>query len=350
MLFRTVAYVWVMTEFGGDWDRFENHHLGEWHGRSLALSAQAQLLLSCQYLLQSTTIIRSKTNPENVHLTFQVQLTDSEPAEPVSASIRYNLSSFHVFADGTYSSDHSFPEIPLLVPEDHAQPQSGIQFTLPISSTERVRCFLLYDAQRNLQTVLLLEEVRASLFDTRQPLALTSLVGKWCGQAETFRHETDSKRAVGFGKSNSPTSRAKRQYSDEDLPQQLKNPSGSDDGLLKTKTTVNFGWYPSSGKLRRSTVLQDMQDHELLHTVTHGAAQDCGLFDCAVFDQGTPSETIMLILSNACFVLAPMKRVRGVSVAAELGCLITPGFRRRITRMYGRSVVASETLASESMS
>ncbi|CDF32655.1 unnamed protein product [Chondrus crispus] len=213
---------------------------------------------------------------------------------------------------------------------------------------------MLYDSARVLHAVLLLEEVRAGLFDTRAPLALTSLVGEWKGQCETFRHLAADSHPLGFAakpSAKSPSRRAARHYSEEDLPPELKNPSSGPDGLLKTKTVVQFGWDPGAGTVRRATVLTDMQGNELGRSVVYGAIMpdQNGLFDVATFESNTENESVFVALPNACFVMAPAKRVRGITAVGELGCLITPGFRRRLVRIYGKSSVVSETLSSESL-
>ena len=209
---------------------------------------------------------------------------------------------------------------------------------MTVSASERVRVFLLYDNQRNLSSVVLLEEVRAGLFDTRAPVALTSLVGEWRGQAETFRHPSPQSRPLDSAK-----------YSPDDLPPQLKNPSSTGDGLLRTATTVSFAWDPAKATVRRATILRDMSDNQLGSSVVYGLVDEAGMFDIARFDTHSSSESLLLTLTNACFISAPIKRIRGVSASAELACLVTPTFRRRILRIYGTNSVVSDTLASESL-
>lgn len=344
-----------MPSFGEDWERFSSRHLGEWHGRSLALSTtDGSFLSAVNYRLSSTSVCPSQTNPSSLLLKCQVRQDSDEPTQsPPGWLLRYNLDKFHCFADGSYSADHALTEIPMLLPETKRVTHYAIEIALPVSATERIRTFLLYDKERILEAVLLLEEVRSGLFDTREPLALTTLVGEWKGLSQTFRHEPDPQRAFGFGRDasrQSPTRRARREYSDEDLPPQLKDPSGGSDGLIKSKTVIRFGLDPANGKLRRSTVLRDMQDNELGQSVVYGTVEgEAGrLFDMARLEAKSATESVLIPMNNATFVVAPVKRVRGVPAAAELGCLITPGFRRRLVRMYGKASVVSETLSSES--
>lgn len=345
-----------MTNFGEDWDRFSSRHLGEWHGRAIALSIpDASLLSSTNYRTSSDSVTLSRTNPSSLLLKWNIQPDSTDTAtSPSEIILRYNPDKFHCFPDGSYSADHALVELPLILPDAHPIAQHAIEIALPVSATERTRSFMLYDESRVLHTLVLLEEVRSGMFDTKEPLALTSLVGEWRGLSETFRHENEDKRAVGFERkqgANSPTRRARRKYSEEDLPSQLKNPSGGKDGLIKTKSSVRLGWDPTNGTVRRSTVLSDMQDHELGRSVVYGIvdSQVKGLFDVTRFESNTATETLFVALNNGCFVTAPVKRVRGVSATAELGCLITPGFRRRLVRIYGKSSVASETLSAESL-
>lgn len=344
-----------MTSYGEDWDRFASRHLGDWQGRSLAITVpQGALISASSYRLSSPSTALSKTNASSLLLTSTLS-ADVRPAPaPAPFLLRYNLEKFHCFPDGAYSADHTLLEIPHLLPAASSLAHHAIEFALPVSATERIRCFLLYDAARALHALLFLEEVRSALFDTRPPLALTSLVGEWQGQCEIFRHDPDDNRSVGFAAkpaAKSPTRRAARNYSEDDLPAELKNPSGGEHGLFKTKTVVRYGWDPAKGTVRRATVLADMQGNELGRSVVYGAihAAQTGLFDVARFESNTENESIFVALPNACFVMAPRRRVLGVSAVAELACLITPSFRRRLTRIYGRSSVASETLSSESL-
>lgn len=342
-----------MTSFGEDWDRFASRHLGEWFGRSLAISvSNGALINALPYHLSSQSVSLSQTNPSSLLLSCTV--TSSDDSNSAQLLIRYNLNKFHCFTDGSYSADHTLIDLSLLLPPQHRIAQYAIEFALPVSATERVRCFMIYNKLRELDAIILLEEVRSSLFDTREPLAFTSLVGEWRGQSETFRHRDENDSPQGFaarGKPSSPSRRARRSYSEEDLPSELKNPSGSDDGLLRTKTVVQYGWDPVKGTVRRATVLSDMQDNELGRSVIYGQVDsnsDC-LFDITRFGQNSANETLFFALNNGCFVMSPMRRVRGVPATGELGCLITAGFRRRLARTYGKTTVASETLASESL-
>lgn len=346
-----------MASFGDDWERFASRHLGDWHARSLAVSvADGSLVSSASFHLSSKSPTRSQTNPSSLLLPWSVTCDDLDGGRGRVASelhLRYNLAKLHVFTDGTYSADHSLVELGSILPPGHDFAHFAIEFALPASSTERVRAFLLYDESRVLTSLLLLEEARSGLFDTREPLAVSSLVGSWCGISETFRHNAEDDRGVGFGLQNlpSPSRRARRAYDEEDLPSELKNPSGGEDGLLKTKSSIQFGWDPIKGTVRRATVLSDMQDHELGRSVIYGAldSNTGGLFDFIRFESNTATESVLAALNNACFVMAPMKRVRGVPASGELGCHIAPGFRRRLLRIYGKTSVASETLASESL-
>lgn len=344
-----------MSSYGDDWDRFSSRHLGDWQGRSLAISvADGSLVSATSYRLSSQSVTLSKTNESSLLLTWTLENESEDAALSTNMLLRYNLEKFHCFPDGSYSADHTLLEMAHLLPNAHRVAHHAIEFALPVSATERIRCFMLYNKARNLENVLLLEEVRSGLFDTREPLALTSLVGEWKGQCETFRHEVENDRPIGFHSKpagKSPTRRARRVYSEDDLPSQLKNPSGGEDGLLKTKTSVHFGWDPAKGVVRRATMLTDMQGNELGRSVVYGSvsAENGGLFDIARFESNTANESVFVALNNACFAMAPMKRVRGVPAAGELGCLITPGFRRRLVRIYGKNTVASETLSSESL-
>lgn len=346
-----------MGSFGDDWERFSSRHVGEWHIRALAISvSDGSLLSSGSFVITSQPPKRSRINPSSLLLKWNVRDAGSETALRGESELllRYNLDKLHVFADGSYSADHTLVELDWILPPAYAIAQHAIEFALPVSATERVRAFLVYDERRVLRCLLLLEEARSGLFDTREPLSLTSMTGEWRGVSQTFRYDDEDQPGNGFGapKRPSPSGRSRRVYDTEDLPPQLKNPSGGDDGLLKTKTVVQFGWDPTKDTVRRATMISDMQDHELGRSVIYGDidSNDVGLFDIARFESNSPNESVFAVLNNACFIMAPVKRVRGVPSTAELGCHVTPGFRRRIVRVYGKRTVTSETLTSESLS
>lgn len=346
-----------MASYGDDWERFSSRHLGHWHARSLAISvADGSVISSASFRLSSHAPVQSQTNPSSLLLPWSVLHDTSNSHSPDSETaelhLRYNLDKLHVFADGTYSADHSLLELCSILPSTHSCVPYAIEFALPASATERVRAFLLYDDNRTLTALLLLEEARSGLFDTRAPLAISSLVGHWAGISETFRHDAASPGGGGFArKTPSPSKRARRVYDENDLPEQLKNASGGGDGLMKTKSAVQFGWDPIKGTVRRATVLSDMQNYPLGRSVIYGAldSNDGGLFDFIRFESRGASESLLAALNNGCFIMAPVKRVRGVPASGELACHITPGFRRRVLRIYGKTTVASETLASESL-
>jgi Domain of unknown function (DUF3598) len=59
--------------------------------------------------------------------------------------------------------------------------------------------------------------------------------------------------------------------------------------------------------------------------------------------------SLLLALSSGCYVSAPLKRARGVPSTSELGCLLTPNLRRRISRTYSDKGLASESLVTEAL-
>lgn len=344
-----------MESFGADWDRFTARHLGDWHGRALALSPRdGSLLRACSYQLVTDSVALSRTNRSAVHVAASVV---PEGAAPQPLLTRYNLDTFHCFADGSFSAEHFLLGLQAFLPPGSPASSSAVELALPLSASERVRCFMLYDGTAELTAVVLLEEARAGMFDSREPLCLSALLGEWRGRSETFRHSDENAgAAVGFGSTtkrfDSPTARrGHSSYSDEDLPNELKNPSSGEDGLLKTQTQVSFGWNPSEGTVRRATVLSDMSGNELGSTVSYGTvhSEQAGLFDLIRFAPDTADEAVSIAMSNSCWLTAPRKRVRGVASSCELGCLVTAGYRRRLARVYGKTSVASETLSAESL-
>ncbi len=325
---------------GQDWARFCARHLGDWDGRCVVVVASTGALEGVhEYQLTSKGVSMSKSNPSSALINYA--LSDGR-----ILTLRYDVRNFHVFADGSYTADHYVLDLSAVTGLPTATP-FAVEAALPLSASERVRAFLLYDDTRALTHIALLEEAVGGLFDTRAPLSLTALVGEWRGPRETFRHSSTR----GFGDA-SPTTRARTPYSEEDLPRQLKDPSGAPDGTLRTQGAVRWGWDPVADTVRRATVVSDMRGKVLQNLTLYGRREALpgAMFDVVRFGgAGDPDESVLLALNNGCYVQAPLRRARGVPAAAELCCLVTPAFRRCVKRVYGREGVASETLSSESM-
>lgn len=308
----------------------------------MVCASTGKLTGSREYALRSAGVTMSRANPSSALVKYSLP-------EGHELTLRYNVSGFHVFADGSYSADHFVLDLSPLTGLETGSTPFAVEAALPLSATERVRAFLLYDDSRSLTHIALLEEAIDGLFDTREPLSLTALVGEWRGPRETFRHE-DLPR--GFGAAISPTARARTPYTPDELPRELQDSSAAADGTIRTQGAVRWGWDPAADTVRRSTVVSDMRGNELENLALYGRCEAVpgAMFDLIRFGTpGDPDESILLALNNGCYVQAPLRRARGVPAAAELCCLITPAFRRCVRRVYGRKGVASETLSSESM-
>lgn len=348
-----------MTNYGPSWDRFCSRNLGKWTGRSIAVSGDsARLVSSNEYILSVESLSPLRSNPDYVQLKANLLLNEFE-VEPKQAesdhknmiSSRYNASSLWVFEDGSYTADTRFLSLSNILPRESVIP-FAIEHSLSLSATERVRAFFIYDTGDHLETVVILEETREGLFENRAPLAITSLVGNWNGQAEAFHRPPAFSSFRGFGSSKSNNKSGthgglpQTQYSKEDLPDELKHGSAGKEGLMRMKTSVSYGWDPTAGSVRRTTSLADMQGVELGTSTLYGkiCSEDGSLFDII----RCSDNSVIIALSNGCYVSAPKNRARGIPASSELGCLLTPHFRRRCVRTYASHGLASEMLASES--
>jgi Domain of unknown function (DUF3598) len=200
-----------------------------------------------------------------------------------------------------------------------------------------------------LQTILHCEETREGLFENRTPLAFTSLLGDWYGQAETL-HRTDStsnSRFSGLGTKRQRPQPSARSFSKEDLPDELKHSSAGKDGLMRFQTSVSYRWDPAANAVRRTTALADMSGEELGTSIIYGRIEE---ESGALFDVIRCSDNSIIIpLPGGCYVSAPLSKARGVPASSELGCLVTPNYRRRCVRTYSAAGLASESVATESM-
>lgn len=348
-----------MADQGPSWERFCNRNLGKWTGRSIALHGDsARLVCSREYTLSTESLSPLKSNSDFMLLNAKLDVNasgahgESGLSADSAISVRYDANSLWVFEDGSYTSDTRLLSLSCILPRDSVIP-FAIEHSLSLSATERVRAFLTYDADDHLETVVILEEAREGLFENRAPLAFTSLVGNWNGQAEAFRRPSVLPSSRGFGPSkrqpgaNAPQAGLPQQeHSQEDLPDELKHGSAGKEGLMRMKTSVSYGWDPQTGSVRRSTFFSDMQNVELGRSTLYGKIQDDegGLFDVI----RCSDNSVIVTLSNGCYVSAPRNRARGIPASSELGCLITPHFRRRCVRTYAAHGLASELLASES--
>jgi hypothetical protein len=294
----------------------------------------------------------SRSNPNFVLLSAELRSTASESGEEHArlpdVTFRYDTSSFFVFEDGSYSADMRLLTLSSLLPESSTVP-FAIEHALPVSATERVRVFLIYDAFDQLQTVVHCEETREGLFENRTPLAFTSLLGDWCGQAETLHRTSSTSNVPGssFGAKRQKPLPRPPSFSKEDLPDELKHSSAGKDGLMRLQTSVSYRWDPSGNAVRRTTALADMSGQELGTSIIYGRiSQEIG----ALFDLIRCSDNSIIVpLPSGCYVSAPLSKARGVPASSELGCLITPNYRRRCARTYSTTGLASEMIATESM-
>lgn len=353
-----------MEDLSPSWNRFCGTQLGKWSGRAVVISASGGLVHSGTYTVSTTSVSPSRSNSSFRILALETRSPpDSDSA--ATAEIRYDTEDLHVFDDGSYTASHRLLSLPYALPKSSRAIPLAIEHVLVLSATERMRVFLTYDTTDAFVSAVVLEEARESLFENRPPLAFTSILGEWSGVAESLQrvYGSDGGKAGsgrrpfrgGFGASASSRSGGSRmgdvspfsEYSEEDLPPELQHPSRkADNGLMRFRTLVKYGWDPSSDTLRRTTTLTDMQGVELGMSTVYGevVAEDGALFDIVKCSD----DSIVLTLSNGCWVSAPLSRARGVPGTSELGCLVTPSARRRCTRTYGVKGLASETLVTES--
>lgn len=153
-------------DLGPSWDRFVSSHLGDWAGRSLALSPAGRLLRSEAYALSTTSVAPLKSNPAFVLVSATVTADGADPTAARAMDARYDAADLHVFDDGSYTAKHRLLALPHLPDGTPAAPVA-IEHTLSLSATERARVFLAYDADGALDSVVLLEEARHGLFEVR---------------------------------------------------------------------------------------------------------------------------------------------------------------------------------------
>lgn len=301
------------------WRRFANAHLGQWDGRCVTLRVQdGCVCVRNEYALCLRSCTRSVTNHSTMLTTWAHTSTND-------LVLRYDMSTFHCFSDASYTAHHTLINLSPFT-DEHITHAVATELVLMTSATERARVFLVYDSQAMLQYIVHLEEVRLQLFDTRAPLSFTALLGEWTGMAETYRHACKEERKSDI--------------------------SELEGSMLRTRVRVRYAWNPRAGTVRRVTQWSDLDGRILGYATVYGKLEqrDGAWLDSITFgENGAPDEVTCVLLPNAAYVLAPRRRVRGVPVAMEMGCLLTPTFRRRIVRVYGKTSVASETLSAERM-
>jgi Domain of unknown function (DUF3598) len=392
-----------MGDHGKSWDRFISRHLGDWTGRSLAVTAGAKLISAQSYHLSTSSVAPSKANPSYILLSADITPCEDGPIDPSADSAvgpkewqtaqqiasRYDIDSMFVFEDGSFTSDSRLLSLGRLLPREAGAIPFAIELALMLSATERVRVFIVYDSQSKLESICLAEETREGLFENRPPLAFTSLVGAWNGISETLHRPNVKTPFSGFGKANrmsaaQPVTGIGNTYSKEDLPPELRAGSAGKDGLLRLKSSQVFSWDPTHDSVRRvrllrlpyridsisncctllltrvssrlsflflafckTTVLRDMSEVELGSSTVYGKvdAESGSMFDLVTCSDNT----LLLALSNGCYVSAPVLRARGIASTSEFGCLVTPNLRRRISRTYSDKGLASESLVTEAL-
>jgi len=190
------------------WAHYASRHVRAWRGKCLVVNpAGGALLHSTTYRLTPDGEAVERTSRNGgvaIHLTH----TYTFPAAPGGATAAavtetqetvFASRTFHVFADGAYTTETPMLVAPALLGTDTPFP-SAVEHVLPLSATERVRGLALYDDEGRCRRVALLEEVTDGAdWEARPPLALSSLVGLWAGSAVTKRFRGAGGGVVGTG-------------------------------------------------------------------------------------------------------------------------------------------------------
>ncbi|GAB0492646.1 hypothetical protein MMPV_003914 [Pyropia vietnamensis] len=200
------------------WAHYASRHARRWRGRALVVNPVGGALLhATTYTLEPDGEAVERTSRSGavaIHLSHTYTFFgsnfdgsggsggDGSDAAPIITETHetvFESRTFHVFADGTYTTETPMLVAPALLGTETPFP-SAVEHVLPLSASERVRGMAAYDAEGRCRRVALLEEVAdGSDWEARPPLALSSLVGVWSGAAMTKRFRGASGGVVGAG-------------------------------------------------------------------------------------------------------------------------------------------------------
>ncbi|OSX76752.1 hypothetical protein BU14_0177s0030 [Porphyra umbilicalis] len=191
------------------WAHYASRHARAWRGKCLVVNpAGGALLHATTYRLKPDGEAVERTSRNGgvaIHLTHTYTFPAAPGAAAAAAAVTetqetvFASRTFHVFADGAYTTETPMLVAPALLGTDTPFP-SAVEHVLPLSATERVRGLALYDDEGRCRRVALLEEVTDGAdWEARPPLALSSLVGLWSGSAVTKRFRGAGGGVVGAG-------------------------------------------------------------------------------------------------------------------------------------------------------
>ena len=181
--------------FQKQWESFSTYNLGRWKGKALHLDPVTGEYIEPFLVNTMVDVMPMDVGVQSAKQRVSLGGTDDGAPQMTETVITVN-DEFQSSDDGSYSYDRSLVQVASL-PE--ATFRFSIEFSLAISSAERVRCLALYDFQSKLSRIILVEEQRVQSTGaqrligikldaepeptTRDPLTLLSCMGEFRGDA-----------------------------------------------------------------------------------------------------------------------------------------------------------------------
>lgn len=213
--------------FQKQWENFKSYNMGRWRSRALHLNPETG-----EYMEPFLTEMTVDVMPMEEGVQSAKQLVSiggkNSTVPQMSESVVTVNDELECSDDGTYSLDRSL----FSLPDVAGTFRFCIEFSLALSSEERVRCLALYDFESKLSRIVLYEERRVSstgaqrligikLDDepepaARSPLTLLSCLGE-------FRGDAVGRRAARLGGGNLRFgSRSDMQWSQDKLRREMQ--------------------------------------------------------------------------------------------------------------------------------
>mmetsp|Transcript_1889 Transcript_1889/g.4147 ORF Transcript_1889/g.4147 Transcript_1889/m.4147 type:complete len:363 (-) Transcript_1889:2044-3132(-) len=352
---------------GESWVRFREQE-GLWYGRSTQVGVNGNVIRRDQYQvdikcaheahaqqeqLQELTIAPRADDEGHeefsLFATYSVEPTPTTTATTAPATLKYEhqlrYKDTFVFGDGSYCGDHFLFEFP------HAPLSSlSVEHCIGVSATERIRLFALYGLDRALERVIVCNEVRDSLWETRAPLSVVSLLGTWTGEARTKRSQYSGSGFLRF--------RTSAQFGwdfEKSVRRALHMVSMNDSATLSASSNnAAAGVAPPSESERISETRdsEEIEKKKKIETMQHRSA--CyGEYDGGnkvLYGAGNDTQ-VMVLLPHGCYCLCPATLATPAAWQSECACLVADASRKRISRLRNsENMPLSDTLCVESIS
>ena len=214
--------------FQKQWENFNNYNMGRWRSRALHLNPETGEYMEPFVTEMTVNVMPMEEGVQSAKQLVSIGDGNSTVVPKMSESVVTFNDELECTDDGSYSLDRSLFDLPDVA----GTFRFCMEFSLALSSQERVRCLALYDFESKLSRIVLYEERRMSSTGAqrligikideapepaaRTPLTLLSCLGE-------FRGDAAGRRAARLGGGNLRFgSRSDMQWSQDKLRREMQ--------------------------------------------------------------------------------------------------------------------------------